>query len=161
MITIRPATLEDWPAIKELHGIYSNSRAAQFIHSDLKSLEGYFLNSLSNPKLFGLILAFQNGVLCGMVAIQTVVNYIPTEVGAPPVAHAFIHTAYVAPKIGGIHISPKVGLELDSVVCDWAKERNCGWIFGNVRVHKRNIGFMRKYGYEPIHLVIGKDLKNG
>lgn len=164
-IEVSTATLDDWPEIKKLHHRYVKTKAPQFIQADIPSLQSYLVNSIAAPRVAGFLTLRWNGRLIGLVALQVLSNQQLATTGLQPTVHGFIHAVYIETTSRVNNEMKTIPDEAGRIFCkkieEWAKIRGADWIFGNVRTEKRNVGFVRKYGFKMLHQVIGKEITDG
>lgn len=161
-IDVHEASLDDWPEIKKLHQRYVKTKAPKFIQADIASLQSYLVNSIAAPQVAGFMVLRLNEKVIGLGALQMLLNQQLASPGLQTKPHGFIHAVYIETVYrsgGDMKVVPDdAGRIFCNKMEEWAKMRGADWIFGNVRTEKRNVGFVRKYGFNMLHQVIGKEI---
>lgn len=170
MITVRPAELNDWESLKDLHYKLQRDKARNYISCNINELEAFFLNSKLFPQVRLLVVDWQirpgwNTVvgLAAMMAIETP-RMGDTGVYRNRVIHCFIHAAYVPSwvipdRMNKMRVPPEAGPELWKHMEEWARSVGACFIYGNVRLDGNFRAFEKRYGLKKQHIVIGKELK--
>lgn len=151
-LCVRQAELDDWIHIKTLQKEVQGSRAERFIYAGDAELEAAFLHSNVNPVNVALLGLWDESVLRGMVSLFLQIQPQMHILGAPNMVNAFIQSVYVSPSA-----RPIAGFFLLKAIEDWARQRKAPLIAGNIYPREGRVNaFVKKYGFEPYHTVIGR-----
>lgn len=151
---VRQIDLSDWDQVKLLQQEVKGSKAERFIYVDDRELENIFFNSKIFDKSSALLGLLEGEALLGMVALMVQGQSQLHIAGAPLVYNCFIQSVYISPRA-----SSDAGYFFDYCMMKWAVSRGCHCIFGNVSHREGRVNaFVKKYGFEPYHTVIGKRL---
>jgi hypothetical protein len=156
---MRLAALDDWTDIKSLWCRFQKSKATNYIHASLDDLGMYLVNGLVYPHQVALLVGEMDDSLISFCSICAVTNPQLSAPSLQPRYHGFIHSIYVESSLpSGDKVPRKAGMKFLEDIENWARERNCEYLFGNVRMDGSFNALYRKYGFEKTHLVISKKI---
>lgn len=169
VITIRPANVDDWERLKDLHFRLQTDKARNYISCSLSELESFLVNSKMFPQIHLLIVDWQIrpgwNTIAGLAAMMAIEAPRMGDMGVyrGKVVHAFIHAAYVPSyvipdRMHKLKVPKDAGIELWKAMEGWARSIGACFIYGNVRLDGNFAAFEKKYGLKKQHIVIGKDI---
>lgn len=153
-IKVRQAELEDWGGVLSLWRNLKDSPQALKIEGDEATVKAFFIGSLSSPHV-NCWISLENGVYTGFVITQTQLNPIPDRKGAVNmIPSCFIRAVYVDNRVA----APETTQVLDHHMCEFVRSQGCVYVLGNCRLDFPAKAALKQYGYEPVHLVMRKEL---
>ena len=156
-LCVRQVDLVDWSSIKELQKEVEGSRAERFIYAGDDELKAAFFNSHFDSSRVALLGLWDYDVLRGMTSLFLLAQPQMHITGAPISVNAFIQSVYISPQA-----RPRAGFFLLESMDLWARQRNAPLLLGNIFPREGRVNaFVKKYGFEPYHTVIGRRVTNG
>lgn len=148
-------TLDQWKDVQSLAQDFLNSRFAPRIGFTQKSLETYFILSLSRPDVFGMILGYLDDVPNCIVVVQEL-----SRLDKDAIWEKFGHIvgAYNV-QLPGIHnsVEQEVADSCMSMVDLWCKERGHRYVQAYTRKEAKIQAFESRFGLKAIQWILQKD----
>lgn len=153
-ILVKQAELEDWNGVLNLWRDLKDSPHSLKIEGDEGTLKAFFIGSLTSPHVHCWI-SIEREIITGFVITQTQFNPVPDRKGSVTMlASYFIRAVYVDNRVASLETTRL----LDYEMCNHARANGCISVLGNCRLNFPAKAALKNYGYEPVHLVMRKEL---
>ncbi len=154
------ATLDDWQGLQDLLFQYErDTKAHAGLHLTKEILQTQLVNSLSMPHQVGmLVLRRSEYDTVDVVAVAMLFAIAQPNINMPGIAltnSSFINSVYSCDR----YIPKKTREEFLELIFTWSMMRRCNYVFGNISPDRNWRATCRRYGFKPMHVVIGKKLE--